>query len=431
MLDVVKTKITEYSRKYEVDLAYITKNELWVYLRQAITLIAGLAISVAFARLASKEVFGQYNFILALLAIFSLISIPGLNASIMRSVARGYEGTYKKAVKISFLWSLLGIPALLGAGIYYYYSNNQTVGVCLMLSSIFFPLLHAPNIWDSFLQGKMRFDIRAKYGSIRAVVSAAAMITILFLNAKNLVIIFVTYLVSNTFLTCLLFLKSLKYIENSRRDDACVGYGYFMTAANIIGTIANNIDRILIGSLLGAQQLAVYAIAIAIPIKAKDLLKLGWNPLAPKLCQDEIKISVVLDKINRMKKKILLPLAIMVVGGSILYWFFIDDIILLLFGEKYAGSIPYSKILLLMIILSIPTAFLGTFAIAKKSKKAIIRGYYIFPFVKLLIMFGFIHAWGLIGAVWGLNLSMVVQMLLIGMGMGSEDSNYDKSFSRW
>lgn len=413
MIEQAKTKIKEYEKRYGLNIVNIIKDESWVYLRQSISMIVGLATSVVFARLASKEVFGQYKFIVTLLAVFSIFSMPGLSTAVLQSVARGYEGSYKKAVRTRFLWSLLGIPALLIVGAYYYQYNNQIIGICLMMSSAFFPLLNALNMWDNFLQGKKRFDMTAKYGSIQATINAAAMIAILFVNANNLILIFAAYLVSNSLLTCLLFLKSLRYIENNMEDNECTGYGYFVTTANIVGTVAKNIDRILIGSLLGAPELAVYAIAIVIPMNITNLLKLSWSPFTPRFCQEEIKMGTVLER----GKRVILPLALMIFGGALLYWLFIDDIILLLFEQKYIDSIIYSKVLLLMILLSIPNIFLGKFSMAKKNKKAIMGGYHIFPFLKLFIMYSFIYLWGLMGAVWGLNLSIVVQMLLIGIGM--------------
>lgn len=145
MFELLKTKVSEYSKRYQIDLAYVIKNEFWVYLRLGTSLITGLAVSVVFARLASKEVFGQFNFILAILAIVSIASMPGLNAAILRSTARGNEGNYKQAVNKRFLWSFLGIPALLAVGAYYYYYDTQIIGICLMISSIFFPLVFAPD----------------------------------------------------------------------------------------------------------------------------------------------------------------------------------------------------------------------------------------------------------------------------------------------
>jgi PST family polysaccharide transporter len=411
MFERAKTKIDKYEKKYQLDLSYAIKNSFWVYLRQAIALITGLAVSVVFARLASKEVFGQYNFILALLAIVSLLSIPGLNTAVMISSAKGYEGSYKRAVKTSFLWSLLGIPALLGAGAYCYYYNSQIIGICLMISSIFFPLLNAPNTWDSFLQGKKRFDVATKYGSFQATVNAAAIVAILFLNANNLVFIFTTHLITSSFVTCTLFMRSLKYIENNKEEEnnSCIKYGYFMTTTNIVGYISKNIDKILIGSLVGAPELAVYAIALMIPTKLKDILKLPLAPFTPKLSQDGIEMKHVLEKLRRL----FLPLALILLGGSALYLLFIDDVIILLFSTKYAESIIYARILLLYILISPFHAFVATFTIVKKKKKAIITAFHVYPFLYLFITCAFIYLWGIMGAIWSLIIGMAVQALLI------------------
>ena len=417
-------KINEWGKRYQVDLAYIIKNEFWVYLRLGIGLIVGLATTVAFARLAPKEIYGQYNFILAILAIVTLASIPGLNNSVLRSVARGNDGNYKAGVKISFLWSLLGIPALLVVGAYYYYYNTQIIGICLMMSSIFFPFIYAPNTWDSFLVGKKRFDLTARYGSIQSVISAAAIIAILFLNANHLVLILATHLVTSSFLACLLYRRSLKYIENKTKDDECQKYGYFLTTASIVGTLANNIDKILIGILLGGPQLAIYAIGKAIPERIRMLLKPAWSPFMPKFSQD----GVEMREVQGVAKKFILPLALVTLGGSLLYWFFIDDIMLLLFTSKYMESTIYAKMLLLMILASIPGAFLGTFAIAKRKTKAIIFGSHIFSFLRLAIMSGFIYQWGIMGAVWALNLNMVIHVLLISIGLRGEETPQEQQF---
>lgn len=417
MFELVKNKVNEYTNKYQIDLSYLIRSEFWVYLRFGISLFIGIGISVAFARLASKEIYGQYNYLIAILAIVSILSIPGLRNAVLLSTAKGNEGNYKLAVKTSFLWGLLGVPVLLAVGAYYYYYNTQIVGICLMISSIFFPLIYAPNIWDSFLAGKKRFDLTARYGSIQLTINAAAVIGILLLDAGNLVLIFYTYLVVSFAVTSFLYWKSLKYIKNNKKDKECQKYGYFLTTTNVAGTLAKHIDKILIGTLLGASELAIYAIALVVPTSIMNLLKVAFSPIAPKISQQGTRIVEALTKLRGL----VLPLAIMVLGSSILYWFFIDDIMLLLFGTQYMEAGVYSKVLLLMILAVIPNSFLGTFAIAKKKTRAIVLGLHVHPFLKILIMFSFIYMWGLWGAVWGLNLSMVIQALLIQTGIGSEE----------
>jgi PST family polysaccharide transporter len=424
MFELVKTKVSEYSKRYQIDLAYVIKNEFWVYLRLGTSLITGLAVSVVFARLSPREVYGQYNFVLAILAIASILSIPGLKSAVLRSTARGNEGNYKMAVKTSFLWSLLGIPALLGVGAYYYYYNAQIIGICLMMSSIFFPFVFAPNTWNSFLAGKKRFDLTARYGMAQSSISAAAIIGILFLNANHLVLIFAIHLIITSLLACLLYWRSLKYIENKVKDDEVIRYGYFLTTTNITGILAQHVDKILIGILLGAPQLAIYTIAIVIPTNIKDMIKIFWSPFHPKISEQGTSIGEVRSKIKRL----VLPLALAVLGGSLLYWLFIDDIMLLFFSTKYIESTKYSKILLLMILVSIPTSFLGTFTIAKKDTKAIVLGLHVSQLLRFVITCSFIYLWGIMGAVWALNLGVIIQVLLYGVGMRGEEMPLDQQF---
>ncbi len=413
MFELIRAKIDEYGKKYQLDLVYIIKNEFWVYFRLAISLLCGFAISITFARMAPKEIFGQYNFILAILAMVSLVSLPGFVNAIIRSVARGRDGNYREAVKIRFLWSLLGIPALLGAGAYYYYYDIQIIGICLMIASIFPPFIWAPNIWESLLIGKRRFDLTARYGSIHSIASAASMVGVLLLSADHLVPIVVVYLTINSLLSCIFYWRSLRYIENNQKDSECRGYGYFLTTANIISTLADNIDKILLGILMGAAPLAVYSIAKTIPDGIRTVLKPVWSPFMPKFTQDEIEMR----EVHAKTKAFILPLIIVTFIGAVLYWFFIDDAVLFFFSTKYADSIPYVKMLLLMILASIPGTLWGTFAIAKRRRKTIFLRSHVFSLVRLLIVSGFVYKWGIMGAVWALNLNMVLHALLTWAGL--------------
>jgi O-antigen/teichoic acid export membrane protein len=105
----------------------------------------------------------------------------------------------------------------------------------------------------------------------------------------------------------------------------------------------------------------------------------------------------------------------------LLYWLFIDEVVLLLFSARYVEAGGYARLLLFMVLISVPATFLGTFTIARKKTRSVVLGYHIYPVLKLAIMAGFIYQWGIWGAVWGLNVSMLLQMLLIWAGIVSEE----------
>ena len=173
------------------------RNTSWTTINQVITILLGIVLSVIFARLTSKELFGEYNFLNSVIAIVSIVAIPGLNTSMLRSISRNMDGVYIKAVKLSFMWSLLGIPILFLIGCYYYFFNSQVIGLGLFIAAVFFPLIYAPNNWIALLQGKRRFDIFAKYSIIQSIIRTSTILIAIFSGPMNLIIIFLAFLTTS------------------------------------------------------------------------------------------------------------------------------------------------------------------------------------------------------------------------------------------
>jgi len=116
-----------------------TPNIFWSNINQGITTAFALAVSVVLTRLGSKELYGQYVFILGIFGLFSIISIPGVRICVFRTAAQGYDGVYRKATRFSFLWSLFGIPLLVIAGILIYLFKAKILGTGLIAVALFFP----------------------------------------------------------------------------------------------------------------------------------------------------------------------------------------------------------------------------------------------------------------------------------------------------
>lgn len=408
MMEIIYLLSKRYSRKAGLDLPYFIKNGFWVMIRQIIVTACGIIFFIVFTRLATLEVFGQYQLILSILSIISILSVPGLNTSIIRSVARGYDGDYKKVVEVSFFWSLLGIPILFLMGGYFYLYQNHPMGIALMVSSIFFPFLYAPNTWDSFLQGKGRFDISTKYSSIQVVLNSIATIAVILLSKGNLIFIMLMYLFSYTFFNGYYFLKSFEYIKNKKRSSDVVSYGWFLTKMNFLGIVANNIDSVLVGILLGPIDLAIYSIVSLVAIKLKDLTKSIGIMFIPKIAITEIKLS---DLFRTHKIKILIMILIVFIFSS-LYYFFIPNINELFFSDKYSSYSYLSRFFSITVFLS---AFLSLFSYynsAKKNKFVIKITNPIFFSIKIILNTIFIYKLGLLGAVLAFNISMILWMVL-------------------
>lgn len=390
MIKKVHNKIYLISKsmgeKFGLDLPYFVKNGFWVLFRQGIASVGGLLLSVAFARLATQEVFGQYQFILSILSIASILSVPGLNTSIIQSVAKGCDGDYKKVVKTSFLWSLLGIPILLIVGGYYYIYQNHSLGIALMISSIFFPFFYAPNTWDSFLQGKSRFDISAKYSSIQSLINTVATIGIIFFYRNNLIAIVTAYLISFTFFNGYYYFKSLKYVKNEKSDKETIRYGWFLTRIGMLNLVSSNLDKIVVGIFLSQAQLAIYSVGILFSKQIQNVTKSALWIVAPK----QIKQGCI-SKSNYLKIFFISSVIFIV------FWFFSPLLITSLFSKRYEESILLTKISFLFYpVYAISMLYYNTFIFSKKEKNIKIESIAT-PLVRVALLFILLPFFGIGG----------------------------------
>jgi O-antigen/teichoic acid export membrane protein len=373
-------------KKIGLDLPYFIKNGFWVAVRQGIGAISGLALSVAFARLASQEVFGQYQFVLSVLSIVALFSVPGLNTSLIQSVARGCDGDYRRVVKTSFMWSLLGIPALLVVGMYYYSFQSHSLGIAFMIASIFFPFFYAPNTWDSFLQGKSRFDVLARYASVQAIINSVVTALVVFFFHENLIFIIVIYLISHTFFNGYYYYKSLEYIKNDEREDDTLKYGWFLTRIGVLNVIASNIDKIVVGIFLSQAQLAVYSVGILFSKQVQNITKSLLGITVPK----QIKQGDISSR-NYFK------IFIISSGVLVCFWAFSPFLISFLFSEKYAEAVFLTRISFLfypIFVLSI--IYKNKFIFGKKERNIKIESISS-PIIRIMLMFIVLPVYGMAG----------------------------------
>jgi len=409
----------KYGRKIGLDLPYFVKNGFWMALRIAAKTFFGVILYMALARFVSQEIFGQYQFIISIFAIVYVFSHPGLNTSLLRSAARGYDGDYRLAVKKSFRTSFLGVPVILLLGAYYYFSGQRGLGISLMISSAFFPFFYAPNTWEWFLQGKHKFNVLMRYSAVQSFINVAATILVIFLKNGNLIWIMTVYLVSYVFFNGLYYLKSLKYIENNKKDPDFLSYGRFLTKINILSVISNNADKILVGMLLGPINLAIYTIISLIATKFKDIIKSFMAMFFPKMTTLKINFS----EFMKLHKNKLVILLFSFLALSIVYYAAIPFVNKIMFTDKYFEFSNISRLFSITIFLSIPIGVLGYYINARKNEFAIMLTNPVFNIIRILLNIYFIWNFKLLGAAIAFNVSMILWVGLHLYGIFHEENS--------
>jgi O-antigen/teichoic acid export membrane protein len=238
-----------------------TSNIFWSNLSQGITTASALAVSIVLTRLGNKELYGQYLFILGIFGLFSIISVPGVRICVLRTAAQGYDGVYRRATRFSFLWSLLGIPLLVIAGIFIYLFKARILGIGLIAVALFFPFEEGLQNWMLYLKGRSEFRRLAFYNSIKFFISLAA-VTASIVFTGNIIVILVAYFLVNSGFNIFYHLKTVSSLKNDEVDEGWKRQSLALTIVILSTIIFGRVDIVLIGALLPSGDVAIYGLVM-------------------------------------------------------------------------------------------------------------------------------------------------------------------------
>ena len=394
----LRNKIYNLLRKSEVffktDMVYLAKGTFWLSAGQAFSSVATFLLAIAFAHFVSKETYGTYKYVLAMVGMLAAMNLRGMAAAVTQAVARGHEGVLIPALREKIMWGSLGGIASFILGTYYYLNGNLTLTISFWLIAIFIPIFDSFEIYDAYLQGKKLFNISAIYGTTGQIVSTVMLIGVLYIT-NNLYILLFTYfatLIATRLITFLYTLK--KFPPNTSNDNHALVYGRHSSFIDMLATILSSLDSPMLFHYLGAAEVAVYTFAMAPSGQMIGLIKRIPTLATPKLAERSAeKIDPMLKK--RMMWLFLLGLAIAGIyslfAEYFFYWFF----------PQYLDAVWYSKIFALSIPLAMAQSIISPALSAKLTliPKKMLYLWNIPGVVGTVVLFLFIGKFGIIGAI--------------------------------
>lgn len=357
LLESLKKGLRSIGKKIGVDLAYLVKNGSWVTLRFFVLALGGWVVSLCFARLGSKDLLGQYQFVISILSMVSVVSLPGLNAAALEAVVKGRDAAVIKAVKISFLSSLLGVPIVAGFGLYNIYFHEPTVGEVLIFSALLFPIFYALNTWQSYYEGKSLFGESSKRLIILNVVLALALVAgiILKIGLLGLVTIFLGV---HILFFGIFFKKILTKIHDKTQDALDVEFGVRVSLQKFVFGLSTNLPPIAISFLFTTEAVAIYYIAAYLISAIFAFLGNLFSLYIPNLFK-----GVKIHHRNIVFQNIFVGIAAWVCFLIFLRFFF-----LIMYGEEYRESLRIAyAISFLLLLVPLKTYFINFFMTQKRN----------------------------------------------------------------
>ena len=407
-METLKKKAYILLRKSEpftkTDMVYLTKGGFWLVFSQAMSTLFSFVLAVAFSRLVSKEVYGNYKYILSLGSVLTAFSLTGIASAITQAVVRGYDGALRQGFKESLRWSFFIIIGSCVAGVYYILSDNATLGISFFIIGSFTPILNSSMLFLPFLNGKKEFRKIAIYNIWESVVPATAMLGTLFFT-QNIIILVFSYFVSNSLIAYLLYRRTLSHYKPSNLIDArSLPFGKHVSLLNILGVIGDKIDSLLLFHFFGGSTLAVYTFATAIPNQIIGVFKNIGLLVIPRYANRDL--ESIKHELYRKMARLAIVLAIMVV-----LYYFLAPYFFSLFFPQYIEAVSYSRLYSLIFIITS-----GVFHTSVLESKMAVKEKYLFTIssntLRIVLMSLLVVPFGIAGIIYAQIITKTLMVIL-------------------
>lgn len=389
----------------ETDNVYIAKYGSYLMIGNIISIAASFLLSIAFARLLPKEIYGQYRYILSIMTLLAISSLQGLNNAIIRGVSRGFEGVFKKGLKTKLKWSLLGSIVSIGIAIYFWLQGNIEFTISFLIVAVFLPIFKTGEVYQFYLSGKKLFGQKVSYTTLIQILSTISLIITLFLTKSLIILVLVYFLSYSLFRIFFLFWTIRKYSPNKKDDSQTISYGKHLSLMQILGLISQELDKILLFSFLGPIKLAVYSFAI-LPIQhIRSPLQTIQELALPKLSAgSKEQIKKTLPK--KLLKSVVFILVIIIIYIAITPYFY------KIFYPQYTDSIFYSQ-LFVFTLLIFPISMMRLALQSQMMTKSLYKINILNPAVQIILLAILTPLYGILGVIIAILLANVFHFFLV------------------
>lgn len=338
---------TQVSKWIPRDAGYYLKGGSSLFLNEITGMALGLLTTYLFTNYTSKETYGNFGYLLSVLGVASLTALPGVNTAIMYSTAKGYSGAlrYGTWLRLRTVW--LGVVGMLVVAVGLALANRTSTASYVAIGAVLLPLIHGFTGFSAFLQGQARFGEYAVVNLLIEVGKVVTMLLAVFILHLDGVPLVGTFFLAIAFLTTA---TCLPYIALSRgeRGPQFDTMGRTLTGAAVLATLAQQADRLIVGTFLGMGSMAAYNLGFTLTDPLRNFGKLVARLLFPKIVHMDALAPLFLKKYALALALLAATLGLLV----IVYWVGFP-IIQPIFFKEYSETVNIVRWLIVATALAI------------------------------------------------------------------------------
>ena len=337
----------------------IVKNIAWLLCEHGVRIVMGLAVTMILARVLSVEEYGNFQYILGLVVIFSALSYIN-PAEIVVPRLTNADAVERKIIMgngfvIRFVSSVIAYIALLA---FVYFTDDIKIFYLSIVMASSILVNEAFAIVTAYLQSQTMIKYRAVLVMITHIIKLIMFLVLYYLGVKNIY----TYGFVTAFELFLIAFGLLVVYRNLTKDwfFTCdkeqiykflkLGLPFFVGI--ILMIVCRRVDYMFLKHLGDEFSLGLYTSSmslLSIVTAMSPIVAISFAPLFVYKF-DDIKI------IKSNVLKLAFSMFAMAILTAVILYFLAPLIINLIFGAKFNGTIPVFKFLLLVL----PFIFLDT-----------------------------------------------------------------------
>jgi len=391
-------------------------NILSIATTSGVSIISSFIMMLAFANLLDQRSLGIYQYIIASANIIAAFSFTGTGTAIIRAVSKKSYSFLITARRYILLGSFIPITIVTISSGYYVYKGNYALAVGIFFSVICILLTHLLMRYNFIYVAIERFkesNYLLKAHAIAPVIfvlpalffiSHPSILAILYSGGSLLAILLIAIILKMPLQERNLISQIKEIKETKEHNSLYLRFASHQSVITLLNTATVHFDKVLIFQMLGAQQTAMYFVAISIPDRLRSLIK----QFGPYLFSKFAKHSA-----HAIRKT--MSLKLMIMFASIIPFFVLYVMLAPLFFDIFLSQ--YKEIVHLSVIYAL-TLFAGTLIIpesslhAHASSKVFYTLSIVYGLIRISLLLIGIYTFGLLGAIYAATISLLLYLIM-------------------
>lgn len=391
----------------------IVKNIIWLVIDKFLILFLQFFVGIKIANYYVGNIYGEYTYAMSIVA-FSPIFLEIMNSRVVKEF---YEENFNTTVSVVTTFkNILAIGIfLLTVFVYPIFKENMLFYWMLILLTFDNVLLTMTIGMENYFEYKLLSKNIVISNNIVKIISYVLQYIGIILGYSILVIPIIR--VFGSFLRVLIlkklyykvFKEKVRFILDKKLIEKIIKDSYYLWISFIAFIIYTQIDKIMIGKMLGVADVGIYSIAIQLSSVLEILIGPFQNSIYPKM------IDLYRKNYNEYK---ILYLKINTIFTQIYLFISILSVIIVKYSFSYIYAKEYTPAILCYTILTVSIFFKANGALQtghmtlKKITNKLFYKIYLGLLLNIFLNYIFIKKYGIYGAAWATTITQICTIFI-------------------